>query len=506
MRSDGPVPAPPVKRMGVFIDADNLNDATALDHVFAALQERNDRIVYKRAYGRTESLRAIEPVLWRHGVRPVANMVVNKVTTDSALVIDVVEAVCSGVIDAFALCSGDADFVPLATWAREKGCQVLCFSLSDRIFANPESFYDDVVLLEVVDTGAAQEEAAAAIAAASRNPALVARQAPSRSEIIEAGSAEVVEQVLAAFPALRSGQPQHLSQVVAVLRQRGILERTTKTTTWFARWPSVFRLTPQPVAHQVTYQQPVARAVATEAAPTLSAALPKPLQVALPAAPASAPAPLRTPALALGSFAASMAVLPPEAERILQAFPALRLGPQPLSQVVPVLRQQALLGRAAPSTPLFARHPDIFCLRPPGQPTHVVCLVAQDGQAPPMQPAAPVHCPCGTRQGAARALAWHVAAPRQPTVPMPPAMHSLRRVFEHLALQRLCSADVLLAAPELLLCQPCTVTAVAGRLRERGLLRSSQSALPVLQRHAAAFCLHTDSTPQTVCYRGSAPV
>ena len=89
---------------------------------------------------------------------------------------------------------------------------------------------------------------------------------------------------------------------------------------------------------------------------------------------------------------------------------------------------------------------------------------------------------------------------------MPPAMHSLRRVFEHLALQRLCTADVLLAAPELLLCQPCTVTAVAGRLRERGLLRSSQSALPVLLRHAAAFCLHTDSTPQTVCYRGSAPV
>ena len=181
MRSDGPVPAPPVKRMGVFIDADNLNDATALDHVFTTQQKRKDRIVYKRAYGRTESLRAIEPVLWRHGVRPVANMVVNKVTTDSALVIDVVEAVCSGVIDAFALCSGDADFVPLATWAREKGCQVLCFSLSDRIFANPESFYDDVVLLEVEDTVTTQEEAAAAIAAASRNPALVTRQAPMRS-------------------------------------------------------------------------------------------------------------------------------------------------------------------------------------------------------------------------------------------------------------------------------------------------------------------------------------
>ena len=139
------------KNMAVFIDADNLNNATALDHVFADLQSRAERISYRRAYGRPESLKTIDAVLWKHGVRPVSNLVTNKVTTDIALTIDVVEAVCRRGIDAVVICSGDADFVPLATWLREQGCFVLCFSLNNTLFANPESFYDDVVMLEVVE-------------------------------------------------------------------------------------------------------------------------------------------------------------------------------------------------------------------------------------------------------------------------------------------------------------------------------------------------------------------
>jgi len=81
------------RSLALFIDADNLCDPTALDHVLTDVRQRAERVLYKRAYGRAESLKAIESVLWRHGVRPVANMIVNKVTTDSALVIDAVEAV-----------------------------------------------------------------------------------------------------------------------------------------------------------------------------------------------------------------------------------------------------------------------------------------------------------------------------------------------------------------------------------------------------------------------------
>ena len=111
--------------LAIFIDADNLNDPTALDHVLTSVRTLADRIVYRRAYGRPESLRAIEAVLWRHGVRPVANLIVDKTTTDSALVIDAVEAVCRNDINVVAICSGDADFVPLAMWLRERHCKVL---------------------------------------------------------------------------------------------------------------------------------------------------------------------------------------------------------------------------------------------------------------------------------------------------------------------------------------------------------------------------------------------
>ena len=128
------------KNLAVFIDADNLNDPTALNHVLHALRTVADRVIYRRAYGRPESLKGIEAVLWKHGVRPVANLIVDKVTTDSALVIDAVEAVCTNKIDIVAICSGDADFVPLVTWLREKGCHVICYSLSNKLFANAESF------------------------------------------------------------------------------------------------------------------------------------------------------------------------------------------------------------------------------------------------------------------------------------------------------------------------------------------------------------------------------
>ncbi|WP_234026633.1 NYN domain-containing protein [Melaminivora suipulveris] len=239
--------------MAVFIDADNLSDPTALDHVLIDLRKRADRVLYKRAYGRAESLKAIESVLWRHGVRPVANMIVNKVTTDSALVIDAVEAVCSNKIDAVAICSGDADFVPLATWLREKGCQVWCFSLADRIFANPDSFYDDVVLLELVDPSADQpgpaKDGGAAEAMQCMTPS-----SPAIGFVLPSGAPDTVQRVLQAFPGLLTGQPQHLNQVVTAMRSQGVIGKTTKVVSWFQAYcPHAFQLFPQRAPNRIVY-------------------------------------------------------------------------------------------------------------------------------------------------------------------------------------------------------------------------------------------------------------
>lgn len=352
------------KNMAVFIDADNLNDPTALDHVLTTLRSKADRVLYKRAYGRTESLKGIEAVLWRHGVRPVANMIVNKVTTDSALVIDAVEAVCTHPIDAVAICSGDADFVPLATWMRERGCHVFCFSLANKIFANPESFYDEVVLLEVVekpDLDAISCEAETeknisetALTAFESTRAFAADTLPELpatpcalppTQVQSHIDIDMVEQVLTAFPALRSGHPQQLSQVVAALRRCGVLTKNIKTTVWFAQWTAAFYLLPHPIPNQVVYKKPCG-AAHLHAKPHTARQLP------------SRPS----------------ADLPEEVVRILNALPDLRQGPQMLSQVVPVLRQKTILGKTTKSTAFFARHAAHFKLTPAHQPTQLAYI------------------------------------------------------------------------------------------------------------------------------------
>lgn len=351
------------RNMAVFIDADNLNDATALDHVLTDLRHRAERVLYKRAYGRVDSLKGIESVLWRHGVRPVSNMIVNKVTTDSALVIDAVEAVCTQDIDTVAICSGDADFVPLATYVRERGCHVLCFSLSNKIFANPESFYDEVTLLEVVEKpqGVAVAEVAPLAVAATSQPAVVdvaevahvpvgASTVESRLEPLQSSIQEMIDLVLKEIPSLNSGQSQHLSQVVAVLRQKGILGKTTKTSAWFSKLGAFFQLTPAQKPNQIAYNPGAhAREAAVDSVDTVSSP---------PAAP-----------------------VPDMVQRVLKAVPDLRYGPQMLSQVVPVLRQKTILGKTTKSTIFFGQLSAHFKLSPEGQPTQVTYMVPRSSRA-----------------------------------------------------------------------------------------------------------------------------
>ncbi len=258
------------KNMAVFIDADNLNDATALDHVLLAVRSMADRVLYRRAYGRPESLKGIHAVLWRHGVRPVANLIVDKTTTDSALVIDAVEAVCTNDIDTVAICSGDADFVPLAIWLREKGCKVLCYSLTNKIFANPDSFYDDVVLLDVVETAESIESTAGEqvdpsgkattnpakslepIASVAANSAAPDGAAPSVKATVVTGPS--VKKILTILPELKTKEPLHLSQAAKKLRDAGVLAKSASSVLLFRRHPAQFELMPARQPNTVRYR------------------------------------------------------------------------------------------------------------------------------------------------------------------------------------------------------------------------------------------------------------
>ena len=275
---------PSAKSLAIFIDADNLNDPTALDKVLTELRHQAERVIYRRAYGRTESLKGIESVLWKHGVRPVANLIVDKVTTDSALVIDAVEAVCTSPIDMVAICSGDADFVPLAIWLRERGCRVVCYSLENKLFANPESFYDEVVVLEVVGEARA--------ANASLNSILGDMVSQSRVQLIEptvkvsanttkkvkandvvpkpaakpvakpaakptakpAAKAVSLKRVLDACPELRKKQFVHISLVAKGLRDAGVLGKNTSSVSLLQKFAAQFELKPKTKPNEVRYR------------------------------------------------------------------------------------------------------------------------------------------------------------------------------------------------------------------------------------------------------------
>lgn len=459
------------RSLALFIDADNLCDPTALDHVLTDVRQRAERVLYKRAYGRAESLKAIESVLWRHGVRPVANMIVNKVTTDSALVIDAVEAVCTNAIDAVAICSGDADFVPLATWLRERGCQVWCFSLADRIFANPESFYDDVVLMELV-AAPAEESPRAGVPEppASVEPAVKALSAAATEQ-------DAVQRILKAFPALRSGLPQNLNAVVAALRQQGILAPSQKTVVWFRQHGAAFRLFPDPAPNRIVYSPLPGHAPAV---PTLATA-----GASVPVSPQSS----SDPSAVVRQDARLMARLRQAAQDSQDAdgwatVSALRM--QLGAKAVFDVRSH---GFATLTKLLLATQ--AFELRAVGTPQVAVRL---QPEAPSSAvPAAPV---------APEVVTWSSPLGRRPAPPLPAPLHALRACLQQLALQRVRREDVLQAVPELVFGAPCALHAVAGRLREKGLLSPAQSALRILERHPQSFEIDLLHHPQSVRHVG----
>ena len=108
---------------------------------------------------------------------------------------------------------------------------------------------------------------------------------------------------------------------------------------------------------------------------------------------------------------------------------------------------------------------------------------------------------CAARGSASReVVSWPVTQPRQPGKKLPPSIFALRSVLLQIAAARVSLVDILRAVPEMALGQTCSLAAVAGRLRERGLLLPTQSALRVLGRHPSAFVVDLKTTPQSVRY------
>ena len=148
-------------RIAVLIDCDNVS----AKHIGAVLEElaTYGTPTVKRAYGdwTTTQLGGWKPELHRNAIQPVQQFAytTGKNSTDSALIIDAMDLLWQGNVEAFALVSSDSDFTRLATRLRESGKRVYGLGLRK----TPESLrraVDQFVFLELLQEQAREDEVA----------------------------------------------------------------------------------------------------------------------------------------------------------------------------------------------------------------------------------------------------------------------------------------------------------------------------------------------------------
>ena len=153
------MPAPENVRIAVLIDADN----TSPKHAEALLDEvaKYGVPTVKRAYGdwTNSHLNSWRSELPKYAVQPMLQIAntTGKNSTDSALIIDAMDLLYSGNVDAFALVSSDSDFTSLAIRLRGSGRTVYGMGLRK----TPQSLrqaVDRFIFLEDLHDGGAVEE------------------------------------------------------------------------------------------------------------------------------------------------------------------------------------------------------------------------------------------------------------------------------------------------------------------------------------------------------------
>jgi hypothetical protein len=294
--------------MNIFlIDADNLNSGAWVDAAFRVLEETEGRLPVRRAYGSAENLKVLADTLRAWAVRPFVNLALSKNTTDMALAVDAMELACQtpapGLI---VIGSGDADFTPLVVRLRERGIRVVCVSERSKMGREAVPAYDRVILVgpetvhqdaqplaslaaparktprktttrkaapspapadsaPTVTTTAAKPPAktatkkTAAKTSARNKPADQPQLAETPAHVAaELGGAHQmpvldVAAILAAVPALQSGQAQSLAAVAKALLDAKLRGKNMTATKLLKKCPSQFVLAPPEKPRTVQY-------------------------------------------------------------------------------------------------------------------------------------------------------------------------------------------------------------------------------------------------------------
>lgn len=114
-------------KVAMLIDGDNAQ-ATLLPQMLVETG-RHGQVTVRRIYGdwTTNSMNSWKEVLNFHAFQPIQQFryTIGKNATDSAMIIDAMDILHSGVVDGFCLVSSDSDYTRLATRIRETGIFVM---------------------------------------------------------------------------------------------------------------------------------------------------------------------------------------------------------------------------------------------------------------------------------------------------------------------------------------------------------------------------------------------
>ncbi|MGH2394408.1 MAG: NYN domain-containing protein [Candidatus Limnocylindria bacterium] len=163
----------PEKRIALLIDADNA-PAAKIDVILAEVA-RHGAANVRRAYGNWKSpgLKQWEATLHEYAIRPIQQFAYSrgKNASDMAMVIDAMDLLYGGTLDAFAIVSSDADFTPLVMRILTEGLKVYGFGQQK----TPEPFVNACSQFTYVE-GLGQEAEASDEATLKRVPANKMRQ------------------------------------------------------------------------------------------------------------------------------------------------------------------------------------------------------------------------------------------------------------------------------------------------------------------------------------------
>src|SRR5512145_1983956 len=114
-------------KVAILIDGDNAQSSLLSQMIVEA--GRHGQVTVRRIYGdwTTSSMNSWKETLNFHAFQPIQQFryTIGKNATDSAMIIDAMDILHSGVVDGFCLVSSDSDYTRLATRIREAGVFVM---------------------------------------------------------------------------------------------------------------------------------------------------------------------------------------------------------------------------------------------------------------------------------------------------------------------------------------------------------------------------------------------